>query len=299
MNFLSLTFRDLQYLVALEENRHFGKAAKACFVSQPALSSQIKKIEGYFGKTFFERKNKQVFLTQDGELVVQKAREILKNATEIDHIFKNSSKDFGFQFTVGLILTLAPYYPNLFIEKLFQNFPNASLVLREGFTSELLNDLKNNKIDVLLASEIFQDDKLDCFPIFKEPLYLIVNKKHPLSKKEKIYLEDLDTSDMIFLKEGNCLRNESIDLCPKNKRGNIKEYYINNLEALKTMAALHPAYAIIPEMAVKIDPQIAQFLTIKKIEDSGAYRQISLYSRKNSSKSKAIQNFVKLLKGLA
>ncbi len=295
MSFLSLTFRDLQYLVALADKKHFGHAAKSCFVSQPALSSQIKKIEGYFGKTIFERKNKTIFLTPDGELIVQKAQEFLNTALELEQKMKSNHQLFKFPLKVGIIHTLSPYYPNLFIEKILSQCPESALFFKEGFTDELVEDLKNGKIDVLIASEVFQDEQLGCHPLFKESLSLIVNKKHPFAQKEQIALNELNPDEMVFLQEGNCLRNEVIDLCPKNRRGNIHEYHIKNIEALKMTIALSKVYSIIPNMATDLTKQMEKFVVIKKIKAKEAFRQISIYSRNNTVRKSEIDFLIKIL----
>lgn len=296
MSILSLTFRDLQYIVALADHKHFGKAAKSCFVSQPALSAQIKKIEEYFSKTFFERHNRQVLLTRDGEFIVEKSRELLQQAKVFDGILQNKQKTFCTPFVVGMIHTLSPYYPSYFMQNLLLKYPHCNLVLKEGFTHDLVADLKTGKIDVLVASEVFYDETLDCHPLFKEPLCLIVNKKHPFAAEENITLSQLNSEDMIFLKEGNCLRNESINLCPKNKKGNIKEFHLSSLETLKYMVAFNLSYAMIPKMAAKLDENLSKILFIKPIKEEAAYRQISLYTRKKNTKLEDIQAFIDVLR---
>jgi len=296
MSFLSLTFRDLQYLVALADNKHFGKAAKSCFVSQPALSSQIKKIEGYFDKQFFERKNKEVFLTHEGAFIVEKARAILENARLIDRTMQAHSSVFSFPLSIGIIYTLSPYYPAIVIPQFLKKYPNHSMLLREGYTQELIPDLKSGKIDGLIASEVLQDEQLMTFPIFKEKLYLLINKNHPYAAKNNLKLTDLNTEDMIFLKEGNCLRSEAIDLCPKNKRGNINEFHLNSLETLKYTVAMHSVYAIIPEMAIKLNHDLKSFVVIKEIQSASAYRQISLFVRKNTYRMEDLQILLDILR---
>lgn len=296
MTILSLTFRDLEYLVALSEHKNFSKAAKSCFVSQPALSAQIKKIEGYFNKIFFERQKKQVILTSDGEFIVEKARELLQQAKMLDTTFQSTREMFPSPLLVGMIHTISPYYPRYFIKNLLLKYSHDPVMLKEGYTEELVLDLKMGKIDALIASEMFYDEKLISTPLLKEPLYLIINKKHPFASKEYIALSDLNAEEMIFLKEGNCLRNESIDLCPKNRRGNIKEYHLSSLEALKYVVALQPSYAIIPKMATKLDDSLKNFVVIKELNDSNAYRQISIFTRKNPLRKKDIDAFIAVLK---
>lgn len=297
MSILSLTFRDLQYLVALDEYRNFGKAAKACFVSQPALSAQIKKIEGYLNQKIFERHNRRVSVTDEGEELLGRIRLLLDQAKRLDDEVKNENKKQITVFSVGMIHTIAPYYPSMFLEDLVSANEMYSVNLTEGYTEELLTNLKYGKIDMMIASDTFEDENLKKIPLFKEPLMLVINKNHQFASKQNIYLSDLDAKDMIFLKEGNCLRNESIDLCPKNRRGNIKEYYLSHLETLKYMLAVNMAYAIVPKMAVMLNDILQKYLVIKPIKSPQAYRQIALFMRKDFIREEnELKNFIEILK---
>lgn len=298
MSILSLTFRDLQYLAALDEHRNFGKAAKACFVSQPALSAQIKKIEGYLNQTIFDRHNRKVSVTREGEELLDKIHLLLDQAKHLDKTLKKETTKTFAPLTIGMIHTIAPYYPGIFLHDfLSAQSMHRSINLTEGYTEELLTNLKHGKIDMMIASDTFEDENLKKIPIFKEPLMLVINKHHPFASKQTIHLSDLDPKDMIFLKEGNCLRNESIDLCPKNRRGNIKEYYLNNLETLKYMVALNKAYAIVPKMASALNEVLKKNLVVKSIKSSQAYRQISIFIKKTSlSEESEIMAFIEFLK---
>lgn len=296
MNIYSLTFRDLQYLVALAEFRHFGKAAKACFVSQPALSSQIKKIEGYFNKTLFERQNNGVFPTPEGIKVIDNAKLILEDAKKLAEIFQVQKNLLSTNLNVGLIQTLAPYYPPYFLKKLREKYPLLNLTLIDGYTDDLLVELRSGKIDVLIASAVFSDSKLSVFNLFQEPLYLCVNNNHELAKKEFVSMNDLNAEEMLFLKDGNCLKDEAVDLCPKNKRGNIKDLQINSLETLKQMIAFNKTCGVIPAMAAEIPMQLQKMLSIKKFKDQNkAYRQIAMFIRKDAPRLNDYIAFLKVL----
>lgn len=296
MNIYSLTFRDLQYLVALAEFKHFSKAAKSCFVSQPALSSQIKKIEGYFNKVLFERQKNGVFLTPDGIKVVENAKLILEDAKKLERLFQVQKNLLSTTLSVGIIHTLAPYYPPLFLKKLKEKYPSLILTIVDGYTDELLNELKVGKIDILIASAVFSDSSLNVFHILQEPLYLCVNTQHELAKKELISLSDLNAEHMLLLKDGNCLKDEVLDLCPKNKRGHINDVHINSIETLKQMISFNNSYSIIPAMAADIPTQIQKMCVIKKFKDQNkAYRQISLFIRKESPRLNDYMAFLKIL----
>ncbi|MES2615318.1 MAG: LysR substrate-binding domain-containing protein [Bdellovibrionota bacterium] len=298
MNIYSLTFRDLQYLVALAEFRHFGKAAKSCFVSQPALSSQIKKIEGYFDKTLFERQNKNIFLTPEGVKVVDSVKLLLEDAKKLEELFQVKKNLLSSTLSVGLIQTLSPYYPPFFLKKLKEKYPLLNLTLVDGFTENLLEDLKSGKLDILIASAVFSDSKINTFHLFQEPLYLGVNSEHEFANKPSLSLNDLNAEDMLFLKDGNCLKDEAIDLCPKNRRGNINDIQISNLESLKQMIAYNKCYGIIPAMAADIPSQLQKMMVIKKFKDQNkAYRQISMFIRKDAPRLNDYIAFLEVLEG--
>jgi LysR family hydrogen peroxide-inducible transcriptional activator len=296
MSIYALTFRDLQYLVALAEFKHFGKAAKSCFVSQPALSSQIRKIENYFGKVLFERQTQGVFLTPEGSLVIENAKQLLQEARKLEEIFQQQNKLLVSSINLGIIQTLSSYYPKYFLKSLKEKYPLLTLNIIDGYTDELLNELKSGKIDILIASEVFSDSKINVFHLFKEPLYLAVNNLHNLSKKQLVSLSDLDLSNMFFLKEGNCLKEEAIDLCPKNKRGNIRDTAINSLENLKQMIAFNNSCGIVPALASHIPTEFNKMLTFKKFkEQNKVYRQISFFIRKDASRLNDYMAFLKVL----
>lgn len=296
MKIYSLTFRDLQYLVALSEFKHFGKAAKSCFVSQPALSSQIKKIEGYFDKTLFERQNNGIFLTPEGVKVVENAKILLEEAKKFDELFQVKKNLLSSTLTVGLIQTLSPYYPQFFLKKLKEKYPALNLTIIDGFTEELLVELRSGRVDILIGSAVFSDNKLNVFHLFKEPLYLCVNAHHELAQKEVVSIYDLNAENMLFLKDGNCLKDEAIDLCPKNKRGNIKDVQINSLETMKQMISYNKSYGIIPAMAATIPNQLQKMVFVKKFKDQNkAYRQIAMFIRKDAPRLNDYIAFLKVL----
>lgn len=299
MNIYALTFRDIQYLLSLAEHKHFGKAAKSCFVSQPALSSQIKKIEGYFNTILFERQNNGVFLTPDGLKVIESAKQILHEAKKMEEIFIVEKNVLTTNLNIGIIHTLSPYYSKLFMHKLHTKYPKLWISFFDGYTTELLEELKSGKLDVLIASSVFSDNKIIEFKLFQEPLYLAVNHKHELAKKTTISMNDLDAEDMLFLKDGNCLKDEAIDLCPKNKRGNIKDYQINSLETLKQMIAVNNICGVLPALGASVSEESKKTLLIKKFSlQNKAYRQISMFIRKDAPRINEYTEFFKFLENI-
>lgn len=293
----SLTFRDFQYLIALAQHKHFGKAAKACFVTQPALSSQIKKIEGYFQKTLFERQNNCIFLTPEGQEVLERVHIILHEAKKLELIFQSLQGTLCTPLKIGIIQTLSPYYTNFFLPQLKASYPLLTLEIKDGYTDELLSDLKEGQLDVLIASSVFSDIKIQEYKLFYEPLFLLVNNAHDLCTENTIDFQSLNPKDMFFLKDGNCLRSESLNLCPQNTRGNIQSVQISSLETLKHMVAFHPSYAVIPALGSTLCPMLQGMVVLKQFADpTKARRLISLFVRKDTPRQRDYDAFFALLK---
>ncbi len=296
MNISALTFRDLQYLIALDLYRNFTKAALACHVSQPALSAQIKKIEGYFGKVLFERQNTRIFPTPEGLKAIEIAKKIHAAAIQFQDLTHENKSSLCTHLTVGLILTLSPYYPPHFIPLLKKNYPSLKINLVEGYTEYLLNELKDGHIDVLIASDIPENSSFEIHTIFEEPLLLCLNTLHPLAEKNTILKSDLNAQEMIFLKEGNCLRDAVLEICPKNARGRIHEDEISSLEILKSMIAYEKTYSILPFLAKDIPLPLKEFICLKSFSDKQApSRQILIVWRKNCKRNADFKCFFDLL----
>ncbi len=297
MNISSLTFRDLQYLIAVETYRNFTKAADACHVSQPALSTQIKKIEGYFSLSIFERQNNAIFPTAEGKQILEIAKSIYQQAAQFREISCNRSSCFETELTIGIISSLAPYYPSHFISALRETYPLLKIKFIEGYTDYLVAELKEGLIDILISSEIFETKFLQVELIFNDPFVVCMSKQHPLYQNEFITLSDLNTEHMFFLKEGNCLRDKVLDICPKNKRGKINtENNIQSIEILKNIVAYNKSYCLLPSMAEAIPHSLDSILGIKKFkEEQAPYFPIHFVYRAGSHREKDFKIFYNFL----
>ena len=191
---------------------------------------------------------------------------------------------------------MSPYYPPYFIPALKKSYPLLTINLVEGYTDYLLNELKEGHIDVLIASEIPKNNQYEMCPIFEEPFLVCLNKHHPLAEKKFIAKQDLDPLDMIFLKEGNCLRDEIMEICQKNTRGRIYEDEIISLELLKNTIAFEKTYSVLPALAKKLPQQLEEFICLKPFSDSHTpFRQIQMIWRKNCKRTKDFQCFLSVL----
>lgn len=292
MNIAGLTLRDLQYVVALADHRHFGKAARACHVSQPALSGQIKKIEQYLGVTLFERKLRRpapaaaatrpgsITLTEVGEAVVQQARIVLEEAEKIVTAAKSTRAPLAGPFRLGAIATLGPYLMPYLLGPLRKHFPKLALNLTEGLTDDLLDELRAGRLDAVLAAQTFDPDGLYMTRLFEEPFLLTAPKNHPLLANEPVKVSELRASEMVLLEDGHCLRDQTIAVCPPNRRGHIKEMHAASLETLRHLVASGAGYTLIPLLAVSDDPRLKDLIRYRRLEGKNTARTIVLACRR-------------------
>ena len=212
MNISWLTLRDLQYLVAVADHRHFGKAALACHVSQPALSAQIRKIEDVLAVQLFERSNRRVAVTSAGEAVIRQARIVLEEAEKISTLAAVQPPLTG-SLRLGAIATVGPYYLPYLLAPLRKEFPKLDLFLKEGLTDPLLEELKAGQLDAVIASDTFTDSALRIMPLFFEPFLLAVPNTNRLAVKTPLTVRDLHADEMVLLEDGHCLRNQALNFC--------------------------------------------------------------------------------------
>jgi len=298
MNISWLTLRDLQYLVSVAEHEHFGKAAAACNVSQPALSAQIRKIEDILGVQLFERSNRSVAITPEGEAVVNQARVVLEEAQKIAELTASARHPLSGPFRLGAIATVGPYLMPRLLAPLRRAYPKLELFLREGLTEQLLGELKAGQLDAVIASDTFDDSALRVIPLFFEPFVLAVPLKHPLANKKEITRRDLHPNEMILLEDGHCLRDQTLNLCPANRRGSFRQFQATSLETLRHLVATGSGYTLIPELAVRPDRQLQSLIRYRQFDDKRVGRNIVLACRTRFSRMADIDALAAILKNL-
>ncbi|MBI3898315.1 MAG: LysR family transcriptional regulator [Gammaproteobacteria bacterium] len=296
MNIAGLNLRDLTYVVAVAQHGHFGKAAKACYVSQPALSSQIKKIEELLGVTIFERSNRSVAVSDVGHAIVQQARIVLEEAEKIFSLAKTTTEPLAGPLRLGAIATLGPYLMPYLLSPLRQAFPQLELILKEGLTDGLLAQLRAGNLDAMLAARTFDEDGLTVIPLFKEPFLLTAPKNHPLAGKNPLTVHDLRAADMVLLEDGHCLRDETLAFCPANSRGHIKEFHATSLETLRHLVASGAGYTLMPMLAVNQDERLKGLVRYRRLGGKEAGRTIVLVCRERFSRKRdvlALADFIR------
>jgi LysR family hydrogen peroxide-inducible transcriptional activator len=296
MNISWLTLRDLQYLVSVADHAHFGKAAAACHVSQPTLSAQIRKIEEVLAAQLFERSNRSVAITPQGQAVVNQARLVLEEAEKIPELTRSARQPLSGSLRLGVIATVGPYLMPHLLAPMRKTFPKLELFLREGMTEELLSELKAGRLDAVIASDTFDDPTLRVIPLYFEPFVLATPSGHPLAEKPSIGRRDLNSNDMVLLEDGHCLRDQSLDICPSNRRGHIRQFHATSLETLRHLVATGSGYTLVPEMAVREDKQLKPLMVYRRFSEKGIGRNVILVARKRFARMNDIDTLASLIR---
>lgn len=296
MNISSLTLRDLEYLVAVADRHHFGKAADSCHVSQPALSAQIRKIKDFLEVQLFERSNRNVVITPIGEQVARQARIVLEEARKIAALVQATSQPLSGGFRLGAIATLGPYLMPYLVGALRKRFPKLELLMKEGLTGELLEDLRDGALDAVLAAPTFNTDGLKVIPLFEEPFLLAAPKGHELALKTAIRAKDLSSEDMVLLEDGHCLRNQTIEVCPSNRRGKFREFQATSLETLRHLVAAGFGYSLMPGLAVDANDRLKNLITYRSFEGKPVGRTIVLVCRERFGRMPDIETLAAFIR---
>jgi LysR family hydrogen peroxide-inducible transcriptional activator len=283
-----MNFRDLQYFVAVAENRHFGRAADQCFVSQPTLSMQLKKLEQELDVQLFERDKKQVRLTHAGQKVLGQAETVLREMQALKSAARLASDPLSGDFKIGVIPTLAPYLLPYIAPDMKKQFSRVKFYLFEHQTHELLELMQKGRLDLaLLALPV--SGSFESRELFKELFYLMMPHNHPLSKEKKVGIDQIDPQELLLLSDGHCLRDQALAAC-----GNMAEpgskglsFSATSLETLRHMITLGNGVTLMPELSLTIQGA-AHEVAIKPLKDPRPFRTIGMIWRASSSHSELI-----------
>jgi LysR family transcriptional regulator, hydrogen peroxide-inducible genes activator len=251
-----MTLTELKYIVAVARERHFGKAAEACYVSQPTLSVAVKKLEEELEIKLFERSANEVTVTPLGEEIVRQAQSVLEQAAEIKEIAKRGKDPLGGSLTLGIIYTIGPYLLPDLVRQIIARTPQMPLMLHENFTVRLLEMLRTGEIDCAILAEPFPDAGLATAPLYDEPFLAAVPSNHPLAKKTKVTSEELKNETMLLLGSGHCFRDHVLEVCPEFARfsskaeGIRKSFEGSSLETIKHMVAAGMGVTLVPRLSV-------------------------------------------------
>lgn len=276
-----MNLRDLQYLVAVADHQHFAKAAETCFVSQPALSMQIKKLEDELGVQLFERTNKTVMVTAVGQAVTARARVILQEAADLKALARSYQDPFAGELHIGAFPTLAPYFFPHILPKITQAYPDLKLLLVEEKTELLIDKLRDGTLDMAFLALPIKTDGLAVHPLFKDPFLLAVPYNHPLAHKKTATQADLSEQELLLLEEGHCLREQSLEVCSLMGLSAHGDFRATSMETLRHMVAAGSGITLIPQLAAQAHDHIRYI----PFEEPVPSRTIALVWRKTAPRA--------------
>lgn len=286
-----MNLRDLRYLVALSEHKHFGKAADSCFVSQPTLSAQLKKLEDELGVQLLERTNKQVLITPIGQALIDQAEVILHEAGKLKDIAKLARDPFAGQFKLGIIPTMGPYLLPQILPVLKQRLPKLELRLYEDKTARITEQLHQGKLDAIILALPIMHEGFIQRELFREPFVVALPKQHRLQKKSAVKLKDLIDENLLLLEEGHCLADQALDICKSVKIHTEADYRATSLEMLRQMVATGAGLTLMPALAVAGHPLI----TNKHFASPVPHRKVGMLWRQQSAKQLCCDSIATLI----
>ena len=284
-----VSLRALGYLVALAETRHFGKAAERCFVSQPTLSAQIKKLEDQLGVQLVERGH-QAMLTDIGERIVERARRVLDEAREIEELARNFQDPLAGELRVGLIPTVGPYLLPHIAAPLHQRFARLKLLLLEHQTHPLVDLIRSGDIDVGIMALPVPGERLLTRVLYEEPFVVATPDDHALAKKRRLDVGELDGEDLLLLEDGHCLRDQALEVCRLAKVRETPDFRATSLETLRQMVASGVGITLLPRLAADRPMTNPDSLAVRPFNPPEPTRTIAAAWRPGSAREETIAN---------
>lgn len=287
-----MNLRDLRYLVAVADLRSFIQAADQCFISQPTLSTQIKKMEESLGVQIFERTNKKVLPTEIGEQIIASARRILIEVDTIEKLADHAQDPLSGNFRLGAFPTLATYiFPGL-VPKIKQSLPKLRLILIEEKTDVLIAQLKQGQLDAALLALPIHDDYLESRILFEDEFYLAVASNHSFAKRQSISQSDLFHEQLLLLDEGHCLRGQALQICQINHAEEQPDVKATGLETLRQMVKAGTGITFMPKIAIREHEEGIRYIPF---ENPVPKRTLGLFWRKTSSRNELFGRLTKLI----
>lgn len=277
-----MNLRDLRYLVALAEHRHFGRAAEASFVSQPTLSTQIRKLEDELGVALFERAPRKVMLTPVGREITERARKVLADVDQLAEIARRSQDPESGTIRLGLFPTLGPYLLPHVLPGLRKRFPRLEFLLVEDKTDALLERLHDGRLDAAALALPLAQEQLHTEVLFDEPFVLATPATHPLADRASLTIDDLDEERLLLLEEGHCLREQALDVCRLAGAGE-RDFRATSLETLRQMVAAGVGSTLLPVLAVQPPVPPSPDLRLVPFQGEPPHRRVALAWRRSSA----------------
>ena len=277
-----MNLRALQYFVKLAEYKHFSKAANACFVSQPTLSTQIRKLEDELGVSLVERAPRRVMLTPVGEDIAQRARHVLRDIEHLKDAARRSKDPATGTLRLGIFPTLAPYFLPHVIPSICRRFPELRLQLAEEKTADILRMLDQGQLDAGILALPVAADGMDVEILFEEPFVAALPSSHPLCDKNMISIRDLHGEELLLLEEGHCLRQHALEVCKLAGAHERLDFHATSMETLRQMVAANAGVTLMPVLSVRPPIPVTDNIVLRSFEPPVPNRTIALVWRNSS-----------------
>jgi len=293
-----MTLTELRYIVAVARERHFGRAASACFVSQSTLSIGVRKLEDELGISLFERSRNEVTLTARGELIVEQAHRVLEEVDVITQLAESEKGPLVGSLRIGAIHTIGPYiFPGL-IPILLEQAPEMPLIVQENFTSNLTTLLKQGQLDAIIISYPYDEPGIVTLPLYDEPFVVVVPSSHPWAQKKTISRDILPEENIMLLGAGNCFRDQVLDFCPDCLQASQKDIGLqqtlegSSLETIRHMVMSGIGISVFPATAAGAHDYSHRLLAVKRLAGKQPSRRVALAWRKSFPRRQAIDTLI-------
>ena len=285
-----MTLTELRYIVTLANERHFGRAAEKCHVSQPTLSVALKKVEQRYGITLFERGSSEVRLTPIGEQVAQQAERVLEESIRLREIAEQGKNPLVGPFRLGVIYTIAPYLLPRLIPAIHAQAPSMPIYLYENFTARLAEQLRRGSLDAVIVAEPFAEPGIVSSPVYDEPFCVVLPSHHPLAAKKEIHPTDVASENLLLLGSGNCFRDQVVQACPKlSEPGGVEGALEgSSLETVRYMVASGAGISVVPVSAANSWPHDETLLQFRPFSEPAPRRRVVIAWRATFPRPQAI-----------
>ena len=290
-----MTLNELRYAVAVARERHFGRAADACHISQPSLSVAVRKLEEEIGVTLFERGHGEVTLTPAGENLIRQARRILDEVGVLREMATQQQDQLSGPLRLGAIYTIAPYLLPELIPVLHEHAPNMPLVIEENFTARLRDRLKEGELDAIVVSLPFEESGVVTLPLYDEPFVAVLPAAHPLRQEKPLSLDRMAEANLLLLGAGHCFRDQVLELCPRclhsaeEVGSSSRNLQGSSLETIRHMVASGMGVTILPCTAAGADRYAQRLLAVRRFAEPVPSRRVALAWRTSFPRPQAIE----------
>jgi LysR family hydrogen peroxide-inducible transcriptional activator len=288
----AITLTELRYLIALDSERHFGRAADRCFVSQPTLSVAIRKLEEQLNVTLFERNRNEARPTPVGERIIEQARHVLSEVSLLESLAHQGQDELNGVLRLGVIYTVGPYLLPRLVPKLREQAPSMPLMIEENFTATLSRQLRQSELDVIIIALPFDLPGVETWPLYDEAFVVVMPHGHPWSRRKSIPPNDLSGENLLLLGPGHCFREQVLEACPDciSGEGNQPRPMAgSSLETIRHMVASGLGITVLPQSSMQERAGEDSLLITRPFAGEGPSRRIALAWRKSFPRPKAIQ----------